>query len=196
MIRLQHLLTEISLSNVQSYQTRFVWRPMGGNTSDTYEDMDTWNCEIDCDGVRVLANMMYNDGAPQQLHHNAEGSWDFSFFVRSRDGDGWTVAQSHGVARGAVNTLRLFKTIGLALRAFIDTHTNINIINITGSDRTDAKSAQKSRVYAGFLASNPELSDFRVQTFGIANRVYMIRRNIDQPRPDASGIDTPNDPNM
>jgi hypothetical protein len=140
--------------------------------------------------------MMYNDGAPQQLHHNAEGSWDFSFFVRSRDGDGWTVAQSHGVARGAVNTLRLFKTIGLALRAFIDTHTNINIINITGSDRTDAKSAQKSRVYAGFLASNPELSDFRVQTFGIANRVYMIRRNIDQPRPDASGIDTPNDPNM
>jgi hypothetical protein len=201
MILLQHLLTEISLSNVQPYQTQFVWRPIGGSSRfayrGEYEDMDTWNCELDCDGVRVLANMMYSDIVPMPNSPvPAEGSWDFSFFVRAREGVGWTVAQNHGVARGQVNTLRLFKTIGLALRAFIDTHPNVDIINITGSDRTDAKGAQKSRVYAGFLASNPELADFRVQSFGISNHIYMIRRNPQQPKPDASGIDTPGDPNM
>jgi hypothetical protein len=194
MIKLRNILTEISLAGVQPYQTQFVWRKIGHN-SDEYVDMDSWNCELDCDGIRVLANMMYNDMKPMP-NVPGEGSWDFSFFVRSREGEGWTVAQNHGVARGAVNTLRLFKTIGLALRNFIDTYPGVDIINITGSDRTDAKGAQKSRVYAGFLSSNPELSDFRVQSFGISNRTYMIRKNPQQPRPDASGIDTPGDPNM
>jgi hypothetical protein len=199
MIKLRNILAEISLSGVQPYQTQFVWRPMGGVSRfayrGEYEDMDTWNCELDCDGIRVLANMMYNDMKPMP-NVPGEGSWDFAFFVRAQEGDGWTVAQQHGVARGRVNTLRLFKTIGLALRNFIDTHPNVDIINITGSDRTDAKGAQKSRVYAGFLSSNPELSDFRVQSFGISNRTYMIRKNPQQPRPDASGIDTPNNPDM
>jgi hypothetical protein len=193
MIQLKQLLQEISLSGVQPYTTQFVW---DGLNHDSYQDGDEYTCYVQCDEHRVLLHMEYVDGASVAKHHSVEGSWVFSFFVRTADGYGWTVQQDRGVAKGDINTLRFFKTIGLALRAFIDTHPGVDIIDITGSDFAEEKSAQKSRVYAGLIASNPELSDFRIMTFGRYDQMCMIRRNMNQPRPDASGIDTPGDPTM
>lgn len=195
MIRLKHILAEISLAGVEPYTTHFLWR---GRTrgEERYRDGDDFVCEIECNGHPILMNMMYADGTPIAWTHQSEGNWEFSFFVRARSNDGWTTQQDRGGAKGDINTLRLFKTIGLAIRRFVDTFPNIDIINIDGSDFTEVKSAQKSRVYAGLIASNPELSDFRVMTFGKYNGLYMVRRNLDAPRADASGIDTPGDPNM
>ena len=193
MIRLKNILAEITLSNVQPYTTDFVWR---GPEDNWYQDSDEYTCEIECDGHRVMLNMLYHESAlGVAINGNEDGSWDFSFFARDENGGGWTTLQDRGSTKGAINTLRLFKTIGLALRDFVDSHHSINIINITGSDRTDAKSLQKSRVYAGFLESNPEFTDYRVMRYG-SGRVYLIRKNREMPIPDASGIDTPNNPTM
>ena len=192
MIRLKHILAEISLAGVEPYTTHFLWRARSIHPGD-YAEGDEMVCEIECNGHPVFMSMYYTEDVPNP---GGEGSWDFSFFVRSRDNSGWTVQQDRGGAKGDINTLRFFKTIGLALRAFITTHPNIDIINITGSDFTAEKGAQKSRVYAGLIAANPELSDFRVVTFGKYNQLYMVRKNLNLPRADASGIDTPGDPSM
>ena len=193
MIRLKQLLQEISLSGVQPYATDFVWH---GSEHNWYLDGDFYTCEVDCDGHRILMNMEYAVGSAVAKQHEIEGSWVFSFFVRTKDGYGWTVQQDRGAAKGDINTLRVFKTIGLALRDFVDTHHSINVIDITGSDFAEEKSAQKSRVYAGLIASNPELSDFRVMTFGRYDQLCMVRKRLDEPQPDASGIDTPNNTTM
>ena len=193
MIRMQQLLMELSLHGVQPYTTDFVWH---GPEDNWYQHNDAYTCEIECDGHRVLLHISYNEGAPGVASNgNEDGSWDFAFFVRDENGGIWTTLQNRGTTKGAINTLRFFKTIGLALRDFVDSHHSINIINITGSDSTDAKSLQKSRVYAGFLESNPELADYRVMRYG-SGRVYLIRKNREMPIPDASGIDTPNNPKM
>jgi hypothetical protein len=190
---MQQLLMEISLYGVQPYTTDFVWH---GSEHYLYQDKDQYTCEIDCDGHRVLMVMSYNEGIPGiAINGNEDGSWDFAFFVRDENGGIWTTLQDRGSTKGAINTLRLFKTIGLALRDFVDSHHSIDIINITGSDSTNAKSLQKSRVYAGFLESADYFADFRVVRYG-SDRVYLIRKKRELPVPDASGIDTPNNPTM
>lgn len=195
MILLKHILAEISLSGVQPYTTHFTW---SSPARVPFADGDVCECVVDCAGHSVLLTMEYETDTSVAKQHSEEGNWMFAFYVRQRAADewGWTTQQDRGAAKGAINTLRFFKTIGLALRRFIDTHPGIDIIDITGSDFTKEKSEQKSRVYAGLIASNPELSDFRVMRFGRYNQMCLVRQNPDQPRPDASGVDTPGDPNM
>ena len=197
MILLKTLLHEISMDTVKPYTTDFVWH---GPEDFWYQDGDTYTSEIDCDGHPVMLHMEYNEHTtPQELRGVEPGVWSFSFFVRSAQRNSWTVQQDNGAIKGTINTLRLFKTIGLGLQDFVASHHSIDVIDITGADRTDAKGEQKSRVYIGFLESNPlstGLDTYRVARYG--SQVYLVRQRVlpQVPQPDASGIDTPNDPNM
>lgn len=196
MILLKTLLQEINLQHVRPYTVDFVWH---GPEEYMYEDGDTYTCEIDCDGHAVLLSMDYSESSvPPSLRNSGKwgGAWNFAFFVRGESSDNsphWTTQQDRGQVKGNINTLRLFRTIGLGIRDFVDSHHSIDIINITGADNSTAKGIQKSRIYIGFLESSTEFWDYRIVKY--ASHVYLVnQRRLAQP--DASGIDTPNDPNM
>jgi hypothetical protein len=131
------------------------------------------------------------------IHHFAKsafadsGTWEFAFFARSQDDAGWTVRGDRGTAQGQVSYLRLIKTIGLALRDFIDTVPGVDVIDITGSDEgMGEKGPQKTAIYRQLLQSNPMMSEFTFREWG--GKLYMIRKNIS--RADATGIkDRPSD---
>jgi hypothetical protein len=113
------------------------------------------------------------------------GEWEFAYYVRTPDGAGWTVRGDRGAATGNINYLRLIKTIGMALRDFIDTVPGVDVIDITGSDEgMGAKGPQKSAIYRQLLGANPVMSEFDVKEF--RGKLYMIRRNIS--RADATGV--------
>lgn len=180
-------MQEISLAGVQPYVTRFKWRDLGG-----YQE--TYETQFQADGHPI--HMVFNHFSRSRFGDT--GEWSFGFFVQNHRWAGirdmqinWTTTAGVSAVAGDINTLRLFKTIGLAIRDFADTHANIDVIDITGADTSDDKEQQKSRIYARFLQTNSELADFRVEHG--ATKLYLVRK---QARPDASGIDTPNNPNM
>jgi hypothetical protein len=183
MIRLKSLLAEISLSTVKPYATQFVWR-------DKWSDGEFFDCTIDAEGHPIMLSMHHFHRS--QLGDS--GEWQFAYFVRSRDSEGWTTSAGLSSVAGAVNVLRLFKTMGEAVRDFAETHPNVDVIDVSGGDMNSNKEMQKSRIYAELLASNPDLNAFKL-VHG-ATRLYLVRKNPDRAQPDASGIDTPGDPNM
>jgi hypothetical protein len=181
MIRLQDLLREITLDRVEPYLRNFNWQ-------DEYGTGDEWTTEF-------VAEEPGREPQPvlMNVHHWAKsqladsGVWEFAFYTRTpqRDGRSWTVRGDRSQAQGNVNYLRLIKTIGLALRDFIDTVPGVDVIDITGSDEgMGAKGPQKSAIYRQLLQSNPLMSEFDIKEF--RGKLYMIRRNIS--RADATGI--------
>ncbi len=171
---MKDLLREITLGSVEPYATHFEW-------TDKWGDGDSWECKFTADSQPILMN----------IHHFAKsafadsGTWEFAFFARSQDDAGWTVRGDRGGARGQVSYLRLIKTIGMALRDFIDTTPGVDVIDITGSDEgVGEKGPQKTAIYRQLLASNPVMSEFDLKEF--RGKLYMIRKNIS--RADATGV--------
>jgi hypothetical protein len=119
--------------------------------------------------------------------HSDSGEWQFAYFVRSGDDDGWTTTTRYSAAQGSVNTYRLFKTIGEAIRDFANTQPDVDVIDISGSDMSDAKGAQKSRIYIEFLRTNPDLREFNILADG--RHVYLIRKTAAGKTADATGIE-------
>jgi hypothetical protein len=119
--------------------------------------------------------------------HSDSGEWQFAYFVRSGDDDGWTTSTRYSAARGEINMFRLFKTIGEAIRDFADTQPGVDVIDISGSDTYDAKGAQKSRIYIEFLRTNPDLREFNILADG--RHVYLIRKTDSAKSADATGIE-------
>jgi hypothetical protein len=181
MIKMKDLLREITLDRVEPYLRNFNWQ-------DEYSSGDEWAAEFVAEEPgREPQHILMS------MHHWASskfadsGQWEFAFYTRTpqEDGRSWTVRGDRSAARGRVNYLRLIKTIGLAIRDFIDTVPGVDVIDITGSDEgMGAKGPQKSAIYRQLLASNPMMSEFAVREF--AGKLYMIRRNIS--RADATGI--------
>jgi hypothetical protein len=174
MIKLRDLLTEITLGSVEPYATHFEW-------TDKWGDGDSYEARFEADSQPILMN----------IHHFARsafadsGTWEFAFFARSQDDAGWTVRGDRGTAQGQVSYLRLIKTIGLALRDFIDTVPGVDVIDITGSDEgMGEKGPQKTAIYRQLLASNPVMSEFELRDWN--GKLYMIRRL--KNRYDATGI--------
>lgn len=180
MIRLTDILTEITLGSVEPYATHFEWR-------DKWGDRDSFECKFMADSQPILMN----------IHHFARsafadsGTWEFAFFARAQDDAGWTVRGDRGTAAGQVSYLRLIKTIGMALRDFIDTVPGVDVIDITGSDEgIGEKGPQKTAIYRQLLQSNPMMSEFTFREW--SGKLYMIRKNISSA--DATGIqDQPTD---
>jgi hypothetical protein len=187
MIRLQDLLREITLDRVEPYLRNFNWQ-------DEYGTGDEWTTEF-------VAEEPGREPQPvlMNVHHWAKsqladsGVWEFAFYTRSprEDGRSWTVRGDRSQAQGNVNYLRLIKTIGLALRDFIDTVPGVDVIDITGSDEgMGVKGPQKSAIYRQLLGANPLMSEFDLREWG--GKLYMVRRL--KNRYDATGIkDEPTD---
>jgi hypothetical protein len=122
--------------------------------------------------------------------YGSAGEWQFAYFVRSADDNGWTTTAAYGGARGQIDTLRLFRTLGEAIRDFDTTRNGVDVIDITGSDTAEGKSAQKTRIYTNLLASNPDLAEFTVLT-GRRGQLFLVRKSIlDKP---AAVADYPED---
>ena len=190
MIKLKHLLAEINLSAVQPYTTQHVWR-------DKWDDAESFETQFQADGHAIQMTMNHYT----RSQFSDSGEWQFAFFVQDRQMSAlrapqvnWTTSARGSAAAGQVDTFRLFKTVGLAIRDFADTHPGVDVVDITGGDINTDKEQQKSRIYARFLATNPDLSDFRVELG--STKLFLVRKNMDRAQPDASGIDTPGDPNM
>jgi len=183
MILLKHLLAEISLSSVQPYATQFVW-------TDPYGDADFYESDFEAEGNRIRMTMNHFN----RSRFGDSGEWQFAYFVRSKDGQGWTTSAGQSAVAGAVNVFRIMKTVGQALCDFVETHLGVDVIDVSGGDMNSNKEMQKSRIYADFFRTNPDLAAFRVEHG--ATRLFLVRKNSDKPQPDASGIDTPGDPNM
>jgi hypothetical protein len=187
MIKLKDILWEITLGSVEPYATHFEWE-------DSYGDGDEWDAEFVAEEPGrepqpVLMNVHY--WGKSQLADS--GQWEFAFYTRTprEDGRSWTVRGDRSQAQGQVNYLRLIKTIGMALRDFIDTVPGVDVIDITGSDEgMGAKGPQKTAIYRQLLAANPVMSEFDLREW--RGKLYMIRKNIS--RADATGVkDRPSD---
>jgi hypothetical protein len=176
MIRLRDLLTEISLASVTPYATQFVWR-------DNWGDAESFETKFEADSQPITMTMT----KWKSSRHSDSGEWQFAYFVRTKDDNGWTTTTRDSASRGELNTYRLFKTIGEAIRDFANTQPGVDVIDITGSDTYDAKSAQKSRIYIEFLRTNPDLSEFNIMADG--RHVYLIRKTDSAKSADATGIE-------
>jgi len=185
MIKLKDLLREITLGSVTPYATHFEW-------VDTNSITAHWECRFRAEEPgREPQEILMNMHHWEQSQFADSGEWEFAYYVRTPDGAGWTVRGDRGAATGNINYLRLIKTIGMALRDFIDTVPGVDVIDITGSDEgMGVKGPQKSAIYRQLLAANPLMSEFDVKEF--RGKLYMIRRNIS--RADATGVrDEPSD---
>jgi hypothetical protein len=183
MIRLRDLITEISLASVAPYATQFVW-------TDRYGDGESWQCNFEADSQPITMTMMHW----KRSQHGDSGEWQFAYFVRTQDGQGWTTSVASSSARGALNTLRLFKTLGEAIRDFADTVPGVDVIDVTGGDGAANKETQKTRIYTELFRANPDLAAFNLVQG--ATRLFLVRKDNGAARPDASGIDTPGVDNM
>jgi hypothetical protein len=179
MIRLSNLLIEISLGSVTPYATQFVWR-------DNWGDAESFEAKFEADSQPITMTMT----KWKHSQHGDTGEWQFAYFVRSKDGEGWTTTTRQSAAQGELNTFRLFKTIGEAIRDFANTQPGVDVIDVSGSDTYDAKGAQKTRIYTALLQSNADLAAFKVVQG--ATRLFLVRKTAGA-QPDATGIEDADD---
>ena len=180
MIRLTDLLLEISLASVTPYATQFVWR-------DNWGDGESFETKFEADSQPITMTMT----KWKHSKYSDSGEWQFAYFVRTSDDNGWTTTTKQSAARGALNTFRLFKTIGEAIRDFANTQQGVDVIDITGSDTYDDKGAQKSRIYTELLRTNPGLSEFNVVPHG--RGLYLVRKTAAGKTADATGVEDADD---
>ena len=185
MIRLKDLLTEISLASVTPYATQFVWR-------DNWGDAESFECKFEAveggtDEPQRTSSIMMTMTKWKSSRYSDSGEWQFAYFVRTADDNGWTTTSKYSAASGDVNTFRLFRTIGEAIRDFANTHQDVDVIDITGSDTYDDKGAQKSRIYTDLLRTNPGLGEFTVVPHG--RGLYLVRKTAPGKTADATGVE-------
>ena len=185
MIRLKDLLTEISLASVTPYATQFVWR-------DRWGDSESWEARFEAveggiDEPQMTSSVMMTMTKWKSSRHGDDGEWQFAYFVRTKDDNGWTTTTRYSAASGHVNTFRLLRTIGEAIRDFANTQPDVDVIDISGSDTYDAKGAQKSRIYVELLRTNPDLREFNILADG--THVYLIRKTAAGKTADSTGIE-------
>ena len=134
MIRLQDIITEITLGAATPYATQFTWSLNGGHRE----------CEVNADGIKILF----------AFTSHGRGEWDFAMLTPTADRGGWTVAHSRSAAPGSVSYLRLMSTAAEALLDFC-TQWQPAVIDVTGSDTSStAKDLQKTRIYRAMLQAN------------------------------------------
>jgi hypothetical protein len=175
MIRLQDLLTEISLASVSPYATQFVWRK-------PHPEDDIWECDFTA-ASQPIKMVMQRWRTP--LPH-FESEYQFAFMTRGADDRGWSTAGGNTSASGAVNVLALLKTVALAIRDFADQTPDCDVIDITGADAAYEKGEQKSRIYAELFRENGMHTGFTMKSYG--GKLYLIRTQINGRTADATGV--------
>ena len=158
MIRLQDLITEISLGGVEPYTTQFIWKENG----------DWREAEINADGVPITLAMV-----PEP--HN---EWGFAIVTPTADGHGVTVAHAKSAARGRVNYLRLMSTVAEAILDFV-AQWQPAAVDVTGSDTSSLqKDLQKTRIYRGLLAANAaRLAASGYTVLDRSGKLFIVRKS-------------------
>jgi hypothetical protein len=175
MIRLQDILTEISLASVSPYATQFVW-------SKPHTEDEIWEADFSAEG-QPIKMVMQRWRTP--LPH-FESEYQFAFMTRGADDAGWSTAGGNTSASGAINVLALLKTVALAIRDFSDQTPDCDVIDITGADAAYAKGEQKSRIYAELFRENGMNTGFAMKEYG--GKLYLIRTGIRGRTADATGV--------
>ncbi len=175
MIRLQDILTEISLASVTPYATQFVWHQR-------HPEDDIWESDFSAESQPVKMVMQrWRTPVP-----HFESEYQFAFMTRGADDAGWSTAGGNTSASGAVNVLALLKTVALAIRDFSDQTPDCDVIDITGADAAYAKGEQKSRIYAELFRENGMNTGFAMKEYG--GKLYLIRTGIRGRTADATGV--------
>jgi hypothetical protein len=134
MIRLKHILTEITLGGVQPYATQFTWR---------FADPH-YEAAFEADGNKILF----------AFTEQSRADWSFGILTQTADLEGWTVTHSRSSAVGQINYLRLMSTVAEAILDFVALKSPESI-DITGSDPgSTEKDLQKTRIYKMMLQAN------------------------------------------
>jgi len=175
MIRLQDILTEISLASVSPYATQFVWHQR--HVAD-----DIWECDFVA-GSQPIKMVMQRWRTPVP---HFESEYQFAFMTRGADDRGWSTASGNTSASGAVNVLALLKTVALAIRDFADQTPDCDVIDITGADAAYEKGEQKSRIYQDLFRANGMNVGFAMKEYG--GKLYLIRTGIRGRTADATGV--------
>ena len=179
MIQLRDLLAEITLGSIAPYATQFVWS--------TYQVMGQtyYDSEFDADGRRIEMTMTPID--PQQE------AAEYIFVFKTPDKWG-TTSYSHSAssAVGQLDYLRLIRTVGEAILDFCTQYAP-DSIDISGDDGDSAMRSKKTRIYAAFLQHNASRLAQAGYTFlRRGNSLWIVRKQAY----DATGIDTPDNPDM
>ena len=169
MIRLQDLITEITLRNIQPYATQFTWLQEGTHH---------WEARIDADGEPMQFVFV-------RVSHEFNGEWSFAMMSQDRSREGFTVSHARSAASGRINYLRLLRTAAEAILDFARIHAPA-AIDITGSDTTSTeKDLQKTRIYREMLQANSAAVASAGYTVMDRNgKLWLVRRS----NADATGI--------
>lgn len=140
MIRLQDLISEITMHNVAPYATQFTWHAKGDSVMTS---------QLVAAGAHSIEFMMVSQDTQRPVMH-----WGFAFSLPSRNRrDGRTMDQQNSAAVGQISYLRVMRTAGEAILDFCAQHAPESI-TIQGTDSDDDKEAQKTRLYWMFLQDN------------------------------------------
>jgi hypothetical protein len=166
MIRLQDLITEITLGGVQPYATQFTWR---------FADPH-YEAAFEADGNKILF----------AFTEQSRAEWSFGILTQTADREGWTVTHARSSAVGQINYLRLMSTVAEAILDFAALKSPESI-DITGSDPgSTEKDLQKTRIYRMMLQANSARLAAAGYTWLYRNgKLWIVRKA----RADASGID-------
>ena len=178
MFILKNIITEITLDTAQPYATQFAWTRAGfGHNS--------WRTSFQADGQTIDIQLIgYN------VRRYEGFTYDLEFRVPSQWGTATT--HTHSSANAQLNYFRLMNTIWEAIMDFINQHSPA-AIDVSGSDHYQERAAQKTRIYAALLRSNStRLAQAGYRVIQTDRKLEIVRDDVS----DASGIDTPGNPNM
>ena len=155
MIRLKSLLAEISLGSVEPYATNVEWR-------DIYRDGDTWETEFEAVAesrrTHQIKMVMQRWRTPVPEH---EYEYQFAYFTRSADDNGWTTSTALSGVKGQLSVLRLLRTIGEAIGQFAS-QTGATVIDVDGADTAWEKGAQNHAYTLSLLHRIPNSLSLRL----------------------------------
>jgi hypothetical protein len=183
-MRLRDLLTEIQLGSAAPYTTQFVWQERRIHSNMVY------TAEFDAAGTNVLLRIQGSTWYPDEQ----EGpEYVFSYWIPNTTGFDRAFTYSHDLAADTqINYFRLMTTMGEAILDFC-TQYSPAAIDVTGDDMDPDRARQKTRIYANLLRQNAaRLSAAGYDVLHAGRKLEIVRNT----RFDASGIDTPNNPNM
>ena len=160
MIRLKHLIREVSLSGVDPYANSFTWQDVG---EDSYEDT------------------VYCDRVPVTFTFQSEGSKEymFAFMTPASHSDlgSWTVSHGRSDSAGQLNYMRLMATCKEALLSFIRAYAP-EAVDVAGYDTDTSKTQQKTRIYKALLdASNAEVVAAGYSVMMERNKLWLVRKS-------------------
>ena len=137
MIRLQDLVTEITMGSMAPYATSFVWQEAGSG----------YETSVPCDGIPIKFSLTSN--------WSAEGT-EYAFAIAtpsSQPGSGYTMTHDNNTTGGQLSYLRVLATAAEAMFDFCAQHAP-HAIDVTGFDPSRTKDLQKTRIYRGLLHTN------------------------------------------